>query len=83
MMNLRQVLEGGACAAYAIANTVPGDFADTDENGILNPSKELTKKRYDWLSKHFPTGSTDIRNMKQTINDSAAHANIIMTIIIG
>lgn len=29
MMNLRQVLEAGACAAYAIANQNHADFANT------------------------------------------------------
>lgn len=38
MMDLRQTLEAGACAAYAMANTDPADFADKDEDGILNPS---------------------------------------------
>src|SRR6266850_4929407 len=44
MMDLRQVLEAGSCAAYAIANTDPADFADTDEYGLLDPSQDLTRK---------------------------------------
>ena len=76
-MDLRQVLEAGACAAYAIANIDPKDFADVDEQGLLNASQSLTKKRYDWLDKHYPQGSAAIRRMKETINSSSAHANII------
>lgn len=54
MMNLRQVLEAGAAAAFAIANPEMQHFADTDANGFLDPSKALAKKRYAWLDKHFP-----------------------------
>ena len=45
MMNLRQVLEAGAAAAFAVANREQHHFAETDEQGLLDPSQELTKKR--------------------------------------
>lgn len=77
MMDLRQVLEAGACAAYAIANTDPADYADVKEDGTLDPSQRLTKKRYDWLDKHYPDGSAGIKRMKAAINEAAAHANIV------
>jgi hypothetical protein len=35
MMNLRQVLEAGATAAFAIANPAQEHFAETDEQGLL------------------------------------------------
>lgn len=77
MMNLRQALEAGSCAAYAIANPDRAGFADIDENEILDASKELTKKRYKWLDENFQEGSKAIKNMKDAINSSAAHSNII------
>lgn len=77
MMNLRQVLEAGASAAYAIANTDPADFADTRDDGTLDPSKNLTTKRYVWLKHNFPEGSASIKRMKDTINELGAHANIV------
>jgi hypothetical protein len=77
MMDLRQTLEAGACAAYAIANIDPADFADADEHGLLNPSQELTVKRYKWLDDNFKAGSQGIKGMKDAINKSAAHANIV------
>jgi hypothetical protein len=77
LMDLRQVLEAGACAAYAIANIDPADFADVDEHGLLNPSKDLTRKRYKWLEEKFPHGSQSIKGMKDEINTSASHANIV------
>lgn len=79
MMNLRQVLEAGSCAAYAIANTGREGFADVDENGIIDATQELTKKRYKWLEDNFMKGSDAIKNMKGSINSSTAHSNIIYT----
>jgi hypothetical protein len=77
LMNLRQVLEAGASAAFAIANPEHVHFVDTDERGILNPTKELTKARYDWLTEHYPEASIAIKRLKDTINASAAHANFV------
>jgi hypothetical protein len=79
MMNLRLVLEAGACAAYAIANTSPDDFADVNADGTLDPSKKLTKKRYDWLSSKFAHGADAIQRMKDLINQIDTHANIATT----
>jgi hypothetical protein len=39
MLNLRQVLESGACAACAIADPDVRWFADIDTFGVMNPSK--------------------------------------------
>ena len=77
MMNLRQVLEAGASGAFAIANPETGHFADIDQQGILDPSQELTKKRYAWLDKNYEQKSQWIKDTKERINSSAAHANII------
>jgi hypothetical protein len=79
MMNLRQALEAGAAAAFAIANPELEHFAEIDEAGILDPSQELTVKRYKWLEEHFPAGSGAIKAKKQLINNMGAHANIVTT----
>jgi hypothetical protein len=79
MMNLRQVLEAGTAAAFAIANPDLHHFADVDEAGILDPSQGLTRKRYAWLSKHYPAGSEAIKAKKELINNLTAHANIVST----
>ena len=76
-MNLRQVLENGACAAYAIANPDPAGFADTRADGTLDPTQELTKKRYAWLDQNFKAGSDGIKRQKMQINEIGAHANIV------
>jgi hypothetical protein len=75
MMDLRQTLEAGACAAYATANTEQASFADTDEDGVLNPTQNLAKKRYTWLEQSFGEDSKAIKNLKRIINKSA-HSNI-------
>lgn len=77
MMDLRQVLEATACAAYSIANPDVSGFADIDADGIADPSQELTKKRYKWLEDNFKQGSDAIKNMKTAINQSSAHSNIV------
>ncbi len=77
MMNLRQVLEAGAAAAFAIANPEMRHFADVDQNGLLDPSKALARKRYRWLDQHFPAGSQVIKNKKELLNDTTSHANIV------
>lgn len=76
MMDLRQALEAGTCAAYAIAKTDSVDFADKDEDGILNPTQELARKRYKWLEQNFAEASSAIRKIKEIINRSTAHSNI-------
>jgi hypothetical protein len=77
MMNLRQALEAGASAAFAIAKPEQHHFVDIDEHGILDPSQALTKKRYAWLEKNYEQRSNWIKEAKERINSSAAHANII------
>lgn len=76
IMNLRQVLESGANAAYSIASPNPDDFVVPDENGILTLPLELKKKRYDWLKQNFPKGSDSIKSMKDSLQVST-HANLI------
>jgi hypothetical protein len=77
MMDLRQVLEAGACAAYAIANPDQDGFTDIDENGVASVSQNLAVMRYKWLAENFQKGSDAIKNMKNEINNSTAHSNIV------
>src|SRR5206468_2852019 len=60
-----------------IANPEQHHFAETDNQGLLDPSQELTKKRYKWLDQNYPSQSNWIRTTKDRINNSAAHANIV------
>ena len=77
MANLRQVLEAGAGAAYAIANPDVRDFVDIDAFNIMDPSQKLTKKRYRWLDENYPENSKWLASTKEQINNEEAHANIV------
>jgi hypothetical protein len=77
MMNLRQTLEAGACAAFAIANPEHAHFVVADEFDILDPVP--AGKRYAWLDQHYPAGSTAIKETKAQINATVAHANLVST----
>lgn len=76
MMNLRQVLEATSCAAYAIAHPEPDDFVKR-KGKIIDPTKDLTIKRYKWLEENYPEKSEEIKRLKGTINSSTAHSNIV------
>jgi hypothetical protein len=78
-MNLRQVLEAGSCAAFAIANPDPRHFVTTDSQGVLNASQKLMARIYKWLDENYPDGSKSIKSMKELINASTAHANLAFT----
>ncbi len=77
MLDLRQVLEAGSCAAYAIANPDQAGFADITNDGLIDASQDLTNKRYKWLEANFKAGSDAIKNTKGLINRSTAHSNIV------
>jgi hypothetical protein len=77
VMNLRQVLEAGAAAAFAIANPDQEHFVETDEQGQLDACPKLTKKRYKWLDDNYKERSESLKKIKEQINVSSSHANII------
>jgi hypothetical protein len=77
-MDLRQALEAGSAAAYAIANPGIEGFLDIDAFGIMDPSQGPAKARYRWLAKHYPEQSDWIKQTtKAQINEESAHANVI------
>ena len=78
VMNLRQVLESGASAAYALANPEPKDFVTTTPEGLLDVPERLKKKRNKWLDENYPKGSEAIKSMKEQMQPSS-HSNLIDT----
>lgn len=76
VMNLRQVLESGANAAYALGTPNSDDFAEATEEGILKLPKNLKNKRYKWLERNYPKGSSAIRSMKKVLQ-TYSHSNIV------
>jgi hypothetical protein len=77
MMNLRQVLEAGAAAAFAIANPDNRHFFKVDQNNIITTPTNLAAKRYRWLEQNFKAGSDAIKAKKGLINDAQSHANVV------
>lgn len=76
-MNVRQVLESGVNAAYAIANPEISDFGEVNNNKVMNTPQRLTKKRYKWLENNFLESSRSIKGTKELLNDSSLHSNIV------
>ncbi len=77
MMDLRQALEAGACAAYAIANPEQEGFVEENESGYLDAPQELRGKRYEWLTNNFPEGQRSMKQLKDIINQTTAHPSLI------
>jgi hypothetical protein len=77
MMDLRQSLEAGAAAAFAIANPEDEHFFKVDQHGIVETPQKLTDKRYRWLEQNYKTRSDAIKAKKDLINNGHSHANVI------
>lgn len=78
MMNLRQVLEAGALAAYSIAEGDWDDLIAEDNEDMFKKSEKYKENAYKWLRENYKKGSDAIQAMKKLINKSSAHNNVIM-----
>jgi hypothetical protein len=79
MMNLRQVLESSALAAYSIAEGDYNNFLSDDNEEIIKNASKFKNDAYKWLNKNYKKGSDSIHAMKKLINKSSAHANILIS----
>jgi hypothetical protein len=77
MMNLRQSLEAGCAAAFAIANPEDEHFFKLDERGLVKSPQKLADKRYRWLERNFKSRSDIIKEKKDSINNNHSHTNIV------
>lgn len=75
-MNLRQMLEGSAWAAYAIAHENIDLFQIQNPNGQIEVPDRLEKARNTWLEANYLQKSEEIKRLKKQINGSVAHAKI-------
>ena len=78
-MMLRQTLENASLAAYALFETDQNAFCTIDEHDLLYSKEKVNKKAYKWLDKNYKDHSDKIKNMKDEINNSYAHASILPT----
>lgn len=79
MMNLRQTIEAGCAAAFAIAKPEDEHFFKIDQRGLVVSPQKLREKRYSWLDKNFKSRSDLVETRKKQINDNYSHTNIVST----
>ncbi len=77
MMNLRQVLESSTLAAYSIGEGKYEDFFTEGNEDLFELSNKYKEKAYPWLDKNYKIGSDAIKGMKDLINHSTAHSNLV------
>lgn len=75
--DLRYAVEAGTWAAYALAHPDPKLFASSTEDGMIDPSKDLKIKMYEWLEEKYPAGSASLKRFKESTNKLSTHANIV------
>ena len=76
-MMLRHVLENTSLACFSLYETDTEKFYRSDENDILYAKESATRQAYKWLEKNYPGFSAKIKDMKDNINKSFAHASIL------
>lgn len=77
MMDLRQVLEAGTAAAFALVHPEYEHFVTIDEKGLVDSSPRLAKRRHAWLAEMHPRMSASIKGQKDLINKHMSHANLL------
>jgi len=75
--NFRYASEAGAWALYALAHPNQENFAFLEEDGALEPTKELKSQMYKWLDEKYPAGSASLKRYKDSTNKLSSHANIV------
>jgi hypothetical protein len=76
-MDIRQVLESGVCAAYAIEHDDKEEYVKGEGDELLK-NQEL-KKYYTWIEKNYKDSSDKIKGMKDLMSKNC-HANLIYSL---
>lgn len=76
-INLRQALEAGSWAAYAIGNIEKDKFCEEDEKGFLTWPEKFKITKNAWLAKFFPDASYSLKRQIKSIGDTTGHSNIV------
>lgn len=79
MLDLRYTIESAVAAAYALAFHQPGDFAELTDLGTWDSKQKFASRRNQWLNEHHPQASEYLKSIKDYINNSHAHANMVYT----
>lgn len=78
-MMLRQALESDVLACYALSEPVIESFTTEDQDGLLSSRKDVRTRAYKWLEEEYEDHSVKIKHMKDVINESSAHSDIMQT----
>ena len=76
MQNLRYFLESLSNSLYVLSNNDYDNYFDYDKNKVKD-SKVSSIKCYRWLESEYPEYSKFIKDLKDEINKSHAHSNIL------
>lgn len=76
-MMLRQALESVVLACYSAYNKDEKDFAQKNHEGLLVLDEKVLSKAYKWIETNYKTHYDKIKYMKNKINETSAHANIL------
>jgi hypothetical protein len=75
-LNMRQAIEAAVVMVFLIANADPASLADgLDEDG--RTSDKLNAEARKWLTANYPVHSKALKEMKDDINSTDSHANIV------
>ena len=77
MLDLRQSIEAASWMLYSVANTDQSAFFETDSRNAAIVTDGQKKRMYSWLDQNYSQGSKSLKQMKDHINESCAHANIV------
>ncbi|MCG4261189.1 hypothetical protein K6W36_11490 [Acetobacter senegalensis] len=75
-IDLRYFLESTANAAFSLAHSDTENYFDFQNEQIGN-AQSATKKAYGWLETTYKEHSDFIKELKSTINEQTAHANVV------
>lgn len=78
-MNMRQALEAGEKAAYALTFSELDRFVMRNNDGTLEERKNLKNCCYKWLREDYPEESQKMKDLKNSISNLFVHANFVMT----
>jgi len=76
-MNMRQVLEAGSWAAYAVSNTEEEKFYEKLPDGTMSIPQKLRDEKNEWLEKNFKDSSDHFKNNIKHVGGSTAHSNLV------
>lgn len=77
MLNLRYVIESAEWMFYSMVRNQASDFYSVDTRGAAIVTENHKNRMYDWAKEHYPAGCLSLKKMKNHINESQAHADII------